>query len=95
MNFRRAESVLIRMLLMLGPTVCACSPCTATEEEIDSMCRHLHELSTIRSGEPVLKPIATDLEKCKANPLMAATVAEMVPCRLAAKDVYSFWNCYR
>jgi hypothetical protein len=98
MILRRTEATIVWFLWMLAPAVCACtcacSSDTASEQEVESMCVHLLELSSVETGGLAFVPIPAELEKCKADPLIDGTMKEMVKCRLAAEDVYSFWKCY-
>ena len=95
MILRRIEAAMVWFMWTLAPAACACSPGAASEQEVESMCVHLLELSSVEAEGLAFVPIPAELKKCEADPLIEGTTKEMVKCRLAAEDVYSFWKCYQ
>lgn len=62
----------------------------ATDPEVEQMCRHLTELRS--KGNATEANTAEELQKCKADKMVTDVSSETAACRIAAKDVDTFWN---
>ena len=82
------------LISLIAATVAAFTPACAgkaTDQEVEQMCRHLAELRGPK-GDDAETSAAEELGKCKADRMVADVSSETAACRIAAKDVDTFWN---
>ena len=87
----KASFLLVPLLAasLLWTTGCAGK---ASEAEVAQMCKNLVELRGAKAGDSSEVDLAEEMDKCKADPMIREASKDAAACRIAAKDVDTFWN---
>lgn len=85
------NSILVVCATVFLASLLGCSS-KASEQEVDRMCRNLTELRKAKQGDSAQTDIDAEIKKCKADPIVADVSPKTAACRIAAKDVDTFWN---
>jgi len=64
---------------------------SASDQDVEQMCKTLTQLRS-SGGEPDAAADADAMTKCKADPMVKNSSKAVATCRIAAKDIDTFWN---
>ena len=84
----KATILLVPMLIASLSWTTGCAG-KASETEVEQMCKNLVEL---RGANAADMDVSEEMGKCKADPMIREASKDAAACRIAAKDVDTFWN---
>ena len=87
----KATILLVLMLVVSLSWTTGCAG-KASEAEVEQMCKNLTELRNAKAGDSADFDMTEEMSKCKADPLIREASKDAAACRIAAKDVDTFWN---